>query len=222
MYTLADLKAELRANLFPTGEADNLVAPHNSMFIEALVDMQQVIKCQQVNNVTIVPACNTLWKCGRTVLDKPRGLLKRLAVIDQINQTTGKEDVTAPIDYCSEIEYKQVRYQDLERLISKTLPNWDWFGSCPWLFFDAGFSPDEGDDMRLTDEVVLSAGVDHGTVNRSFGGVPRTIFLSVRGPSPGLLMTASVTGTPSDTGFDFALSGVPDGSGYRLAYEVNL
>jgi len=221
--TLAELKAELRRNLYPTGEADNLVAAHDSMFIEALVDIQTAVACQQVNNITVVPACNTVWKCGRTIFDKPRGKLKRVAVIDKINQTTGREDADVANDYCSEIEYRQTRMTDLEQLVSRTLPQWDWFGMYPQLFFHGEWGPEAANDGNLIiDEIVLASGVDHGTVNRSFGTVPRAIFLTMRVPSGSLVIKADVSGDPTADGFDYVLDGITDGSGYRLYYQVRL
>lgn len=120
-YTFLDLKNELRPILFPTGEAENLVGAHNSQFESALVDLQDAVDCLKINNVTVVPACNTLFKCGRTLFDRPQGRIKRIYTIDKINQTTGLEDSTVADDWCSEVEYRQVEYADLEKYISTAL-----------------------------------------------------------------------------------------------------
>jgi hypothetical protein len=132
--TFADLIAALQPILWPVGEAQNLVGPHRQMVIEALIDLQQWVECLQVNNTQVVPQCNTLFKCGYTVTDAPRGRIKRLYVIDQINQTTGKEDPTAPVDWCSAVDYRPVDYADLNRYVSQTLAGkldngfWGWCG----------------------------------------------------------------------------------------------
>lgn len=132
-YTLGDLIAEIQPILWPDGEAENLVIPHRSMVIEALIDIQQWAECYQINNTQIVPQCNTLFNCGLTVTDAPRGRIKRVYVIDHINQTTGLEDNTAPLDWCSEVELRQVDYSDLDRYISTTLAAAGGFGFGGWL-----------------------------------------------------------------------------------------
>lgn len=132
MYTLGDLINELQPRLWPQGEQENLVASHRQMMIEALIDLQTWVQCLQINNVTVVPQCDTLFKCGYTVLDAPRGRIKRLYTLDKINQTTGLEDATAPTDYCSDITYRQVEFADLDRYVSQTLAGtvslafWTW------------------------------------------------------------------------------------------------
>jgi Family of unknown function (DUF5977) len=140
-YTLGDLVAELQPILWPDGEAQNLVIPHHSLFIEALIDIQQWVECQQINNTQIVPQCNTLFNCGLTVTDAPRGRIRRVYTIDHINQTTGQEDNTVPLDWCSEVEYRQVDYSDLSRYISQTLANTLDGGFFGWLggFFGGAF-----------------------------------------------------------------------------------
>jgi hypothetical protein len=132
-YTFADLLAELQPILWPTGEQENLIGPHQALFVEALIDLQTWVECLQVNNVSVSPQCNTLFKCGMTVLDCPRGHINRLYTLDQVNQTTGLEDPTVPTDWCSIVNYRQVDYSDLERLISQDLAKidlsfWNWFG----------------------------------------------------------------------------------------------
>jgi hypothetical protein len=109
------------------------VGAHRQMMVEALVDLQKWDECLQVNNVNVTPQCNTLFKCGMTVLDAPRGRINRIYTLDQINQTTGLEDPTQPTDWCSIVNYRNVEYSDLNRLISTQLAQtnlafWNWFG----------------------------------------------------------------------------------------------
>lgn len=133
-YTFADLKAELRLELFPQDEADVLVVAHNKYFLEAMVELQDRIPCQKLNNTQTVPACNTLFRGGLTVIDKPPGEIRRLYTLDRINQTTGQEDATQPIDWNSQVFYEQVEYDHLNRYISAQLAAaspfanfWGWF-----------------------------------------------------------------------------------------------
>lgn len=133
-YTLGDLKAELQPILWPFGEAENLLTAHAAMFVEALIDIQQWAECYQINNTFIVPQCNTLFKCGLTVTDSPRGRIRRVYTIDKINQTTGQEDPSVPVDWCSMVEYLQVDYSQLDEYVSNTLASawgggfWGWWG----------------------------------------------------------------------------------------------
>lgn len=120
-----------------------MVGAHRAMFIEALVDLQQWVECQQINNTQITPQCNTLFKCGYSVTDAPRGRIKRIYAIDHINQTTGLEDPSAPLDWCSIVEYRQVNFDDLDYYVSRSLANtisggfWGWLGG----LFTSGFIP---------------------------------------------------------------------------------
>lgn len=113
--TFGAFKTAIRLNLFPQGEAQNLVAPHNKMFIDALIDLQTVVECLQTDNYTSVDQCATFYKCGFTILDCPRGNIKLVSVVDRRNPTTGQEDPTAPIVYCGEIPYVEVDYRHVER-----------------------------------------------------------------------------------------------------------
>jgi Family of unknown function (DUF5977) len=132
-YTFANMAAALQPILWPTGEQQNLIVPHRALMVEALVDLQIWCECLQVNNVNVNPQCNTLFKCGWTVMDAPRGKINRLYTLDQVNQTTGLEDPTVPTDWCSLVEYRQVEYADLQRLESAQLAKtnlefWNWWG----------------------------------------------------------------------------------------------
>lgn len=69
--------------IWPTGEAPNLVAAHNQSFLECLVDLQTWVECLRRNNVNTYPHCSTLYRCGMTVIEAPRGLIKGLEVIDK-------------------------------------------------------------------------------------------------------------------------------------------
>jgi len=117
-YTFANLKEELRPLIFPGREAANLRPAHDKMFVEALVDAQRMSECLTYNNTNIFPQCATYFQCGMTLLPAPRGAIKRLYVVDRINPTTGREDAAAPLDWCSRIDYQQVRKCDMEKYVA--------------------------------------------------------------------------------------------------------
>ena len=119
--TFGALKAELRAELFPTGEPYNLRVAHDKMFVEAIYDLQQKVDCFQINNTQVVPFCATKFQCGMTVFTAPRGRIWRVSTVDRLVATTGEESGSAPIQWCSEIIYKQVDYCRLEKFLDKQL-----------------------------------------------------------------------------------------------------
>lgn len=81
MIAFGQLKSEIRQQIWASGEAENLVTQHDFMFLEALAEIQKFIKCEQINNVTVVPFCKTYFKCGMTVVPAPRGVIKRVYTI---------------------------------------------------------------------------------------------------------------------------------------------
>jgi hypothetical protein len=81
-YSFGNLMTECRSYLWPSGEQSNLVAAHNKAFVDALMDLQQLIPCLQQDNITLVPQCATLYQCGINVCDAPRGRIKKVSVIN--------------------------------------------------------------------------------------------------------------------------------------------
>jgi hypothetical protein len=132
-YTFLNMQQALQPILWPTGEQENLVGAHRQMMVEALIDLQKWDKCLQINNTQVIPQCDTLFKCGYTVTDAPRGRINRLYTLDKVNQTTGLEDPTVPTDWCSVVDYRQVDYTDLDRYVSQALAGqtnlafWAWW-----------------------------------------------------------------------------------------------
>lgn len=125
--TFGELKAQIRLNLFASGEAPNLVAAHNKAFVDCLIDLQTAIDCLQSDNTSIFPQCATFYNCGLTVLPAPRGNIKKVSIIDQIDPTTHRESTTADTDYCSEIPYNQVDACHVRNYYAKARR----FGCCP-------------------------------------------------------------------------------------------
>ena len=108
MYTFGQLKTAIRGVIWPDGEADNLVVAHNKFFVDALLDLQTWVKCLQQDHIDIIPQCATLYNCGLTALDAPRGTIFKVSVIDKLDPDTGLESADADTDYCSEIVYRQI------------------------------------------------------------------------------------------------------------------
>lgn len=140
MKTFGQLKSEIRLRVFPTGEADNLVVAHDKDFIDALIDLQTWVVCLQQDNTDLFPQCSTTYNCGLTVLPAPRGIIKKLSVMDKIDPITGYENPDVDDDYCSEIPYTEVDFCHVRRYMSQT----QQCGSCPptGLFFCLPFTND--------------------------------------------------------------------------------
>lgn len=138
MYTWGQLKTEARQRLFPAGEADNLVVAHDKMFVDAIMDLQRYVTCLQQDNITIVQACETLYDCGMTVCDWPRGRNLRVSVIDKIDPATHYEDASAPDDWCAEVIYREVDFCHVHRYRDTSIRSG---GLLPMgIFFCLGFS----------------------------------------------------------------------------------
>jgi hypothetical protein len=109
-FTLGQLKFDVRQQLWPQGEARNLVPRHDRDFVDCLVDLQTHVDCLQQDNNNVIDQCATFYKCGITVLEAPRGIVKSLSVVDRINPDTHKEDPESPIDWCSDIHYREIDF----------------------------------------------------------------------------------------------------------------
>ncbi len=106
----AELKSESRAICWPEGEAENLVAPHDRFFNDALWDICKNVACYQVANTNVFPSCSTYFNCGMTVLPAPRGRI--LSVY-----TIGKDATTGLPTWCEKNVYQQVEYCQIERYV---------------------------------------------------------------------------------------------------------
>ncbi|HUD74004.1 MAG TPA: DUF5977 domain-containing protein [Terracidiphilus sp.] len=120
--TFGQFKSAIRGRVWPPGSAepDNLVASHDKDFVDALVDLQTWVPCLQQDNTDIYPQCSTTYNCGLTVLPGPRGIIKKLSVIDKIDPTTNRESATGADDYCSEIVYPEVDYCHVRRYLDRS------------------------------------------------------------------------------------------------------
>lgn len=111
-----ELKQKLLPQIFPSGQQENLIASHDSMFVEALYDIQRAVACLRYGNSDTWPHCATYFNCGMTVLPKPQGRISRIYVIDRLN-AYGEEDATADLDWCEKVFLQQVDWCFMERFI---------------------------------------------------------------------------------------------------------
>ena len=138
MYTWGQLKTDLRKRLFPQGEAENLVAAHDAKFIDAYIDIQTWAECYQQDNTDVRRQCETYYQCGVTVLDAPRGIIRKVSVIDKVNPETHLEDADSDADWCSEVIYTEIDFQNIRNYIDRSrrcgrlLPSGAFFGLPYW------------------------------------------------------------------------------------------
>lgn len=117
--TFAQLKA-LRTELWPQGEAPELVIPHNKSFISALIDLQKRVECLQVNNTQVYEFCSTMFQCGMTVLNAPRGKINKVSTFAR-RDADCEEDAESDVQWCDEVVYQYLEYPRLTRLLDSTL-----------------------------------------------------------------------------------------------------
>ena len=98
--TYKDLRAELRKQIWPAGEARSMRDAHDAFFQQAMNDLQTAVTCLQQNNGSVFRFCSTYFDCGMTVFQAPIGMLKRLFTI-------------ANDDWCDRVIYKRT---DMDRL----------------------------------------------------------------------------------------------------------
>lgn len=84
MISFGQLKTDLGLRIWPQGSAPNLVIPHNASFVDAIIDLQTWVDCLKRDNRNLLPQCSTLFHCGLTVFDAPRGNILKLSVIDRL------------------------------------------------------------------------------------------------------------------------------------------
>ena len=130
-YTWGQLKTDVRQILWPAGEAPNLVASHDKAFVDGMCDLQQFVPCLQQDNTSVFPACSTYYRCGLTLFQAPRGIIKKVSVI-------GSDPTTTDPDFCKEIEYTQIGAQ----YISDWMKRWSRDNCGCYLNFAAFFSLD--------------------------------------------------------------------------------
>lgn len=182
-YTFGNLKSDLRLILFPNRESENLVKAHDKFFVDCLVELQQVVECLQQDNTDLFPQCATLYNCGLTVFDAPRGIIKAVGVIDKIDPATGDESADVPDDYCAYIPYAEVDFCHVRRY----LDGFHHGGCChsPFLFFGCHHRryPTPTDDGLPAGLPPLPLGFHYpqASTNRSWGRAGGGIWAKDRG-----------------------------------------
>ena len=77
--------SDLRATIFPEGEAENLIANHRKYIVDALIDLQQKIPCLRVQHRDRVSMADTFTECEASVTSAPRGFISQIYAVTQDN-----------------------------------------------------------------------------------------------------------------------------------------
>lgn len=76
--TFAEFKERVKAIVFPEGEAENLVATHDSYIVEALISLQTTIPCLRNYNVTFLDKADVREQCSANFAQIERGIVTRV------------------------------------------------------------------------------------------------------------------------------------------------
>lgn len=101
MNSLLQLKTSIRGDIWAGTEAENLNTAHNHAFLEALSQIQKAVPCFREHQANVVLFCNTYFKCGRTIVRKPSGIIDFVYTI-------------ANDDWCDPVFYTRATLQEVE------------------------------------------------------------------------------------------------------------
>lgn len=100
MNTLGLLSKSIRADIWASHEAEQLVTPHHHAVIEAIGEIQKWVECEQSNNANVIRFCNTFVKCGMTIVEAPKGMIRRVYTIED--------------DWCDPVYYRQATLKEVQ------------------------------------------------------------------------------------------------------------
>lgn len=101
MKTVKQLRDEIRLQIWPSGEAENLVNQHDLNFQEAFAEIAMWVDGERAQNCDVIHSCRTFFKCGMTIVDAPRGTVKRVYTV-------------ANADYCDPVFYASKTWPETE------------------------------------------------------------------------------------------------------------
>ncbi len=112
MNTLAQLRASVVNQIWSDSAPENLEDARKQIVLEALSNIQKFVPCERARNANVVRFCNTWYKCGTTIVPRPKGVIKFLYTI-------------ADGDWCAPVFYQQVGRQEFECFAKGLIPTAD-------------------------------------------------------------------------------------------------
>lgn len=79
--TFAEFLTIVFGSAIPEQAADNLIAPHRKYVIDGLIDLQLKVPCLAVAHTDYITQAETMYYCGATLFDAPRGRISSLSTI---------------------------------------------------------------------------------------------------------------------------------------------
>lgn len=111
--TFSEFRSAVMEKAFPDGEPENLVKQHRSDLISALLHIQSHCDFYKRNVSNVYAFCSTYFWCGASVLEAPRGVIKRVYTLP------------ATLDCCP-VDYEFVQNFDTFRAwMFATRPRWE-------------------------------------------------------------------------------------------------
>lgn len=105
MQTLSQLRTSVVRQIWADSSPENLVDAHKQIVLEALSDIQKFVPCERTRNANVIRFCNTWYKCGTTIVPRPRGVVRFLYTIE--TDEDGRQ-------WCSPVFYRQVGRKEFE------------------------------------------------------------------------------------------------------------
>lgn len=114
MNTLGQLKTSVRRQVWADSEQENLVDAHNQSILAALSLIQKNVPCERTRNANVIRFCNTWYKCGTTIVPRPRGVVRFIYTIE--TDDDGRQ-------WCSPVFYRQVGRKEFECFVTRIQPS---------------------------------------------------------------------------------------------------
>ena len=121
--TFSQLKSRVIADAWPMGPPENLVDSLGNYVLSGLIEVQRSIPCFQYKHDDIHESCKVYWNCGASVVEAPRGEIRRVYTVD-----TGSD---GQLTWCRPVPYRDVDMAEFRRWQAKWKSSWrtSWFSA---------------------------------------------------------------------------------------------
>lgn len=119
----AQLKDRVIADAWPMGAPENLVDSLGTYILNGLIEVQRAVPCFQYKHDDIHESCRVYWNCGASVVEAPKGEIRRVYTVD-----TGTD---GEYTWCRPVPYRPVSMSEFRRWQAKWRSKWNssWFSA---------------------------------------------------------------------------------------------
>lgn len=119
----AQLKDRVIADAWPMGAPENLVDSLSTYILNGLIEVQRSVPCFQYKHDDIHESCKVYWNCGASVVEAPKGEIRRVYTVD-----TGTD---GQYTWCRPVPYRPVDMPEFRRWQAKWKSRWNasWFSA---------------------------------------------------------------------------------------------